>query len=164
VLSIRPHSIAYCFGDGSGAACPCANEATPGSGTGCRNSIGLGGRLVSNGVASLSADTLALQADGMPATSPALYFQGSARVNAGAGAMLGDGKRCAGGTVIRLGTKANSSGASQYPALTDPAIHVQGNVTTPGVRYYQVTYRNSAPFCTSSTFNLTNAVEILWVQ
>jgi hypothetical protein len=162
VLSVRPQSIAYCFGDGSGAACPCANEATPGSGTGCLDSFGLGGRLVSSGIASLSADTLALQATEMPATSPALYFQGSVRVNGGAGAVLGDGLRCAGGSTIRLGTKPNSSGASQYPTGADPAIHVQGNVATSGVRFYQVIYRNNAAFCTSSTFNLTNGVEISW--
>jgi hypothetical protein len=118
---------------------------------------------VSSGVASLTADTLVLQASEMPAAGPAQYFQGSARVNGGAGAVLGDGKRCAGGSTIRLGTKPSSSGASQYPIGADPAIHLQGNVTATGVRFYQVIYRNAAAFCTSSTYNLTNGIEIIWV-
>jgi hypothetical protein len=29
-------------------------------------------------------------------------------------------------------------------------------------RYYQVWYRNSAPFCTTATFNLTNGYSIVW--
>ncbi len=29
-------------------------------------------------------------------------------------------------------------------------------------RHYQATYRNSATFCTSATFNVTNGVRALW--
>jgi hypothetical protein len=163
LLSIRPTSIAYCFGDGSGTACPCGNDATLGTGTGCLSSIGLGARLVSSGTASLTADTLVLQGSDMTATSPAMYFQGATRVNGGAGSVFGDGKLCATGSTMRLGAKINSAGASEFPAVGDPAIHVQGNITTSGVRTYQVLYRNTATFCTSALFNLTNGVEILWM-
>jgi len=31
---------------------------------------------------------------------------------------------------------------------------------TPGVHPYQVLYRNTATFCTSATFDLTNGIEI----
>jgi hypothetical protein len=31
-----------------------------------------------------------------------------------------------------------------------------------GTREYQCWYRNAAAFCTASTFNLTNGLEILW--
>jgi hypothetical protein len=41
-------------------------------------------------------------------------------------------------------------------------VSVRGLITTPGTRTYQVWYRNSAAFCTASTFNLTNGVEITW--
>jgi hypothetical protein len=32
-----------------------------------------------------------------------------------------------------------------------------------GVRAYQLWYRNAADFCTSATFNVTNAVRAVWV-
>jgi hypothetical protein len=94
--------------------------------------------------------------------SSALYFQGTTRTNGGAGAVFGDGLRCAGGTVVRLGTKTNSGGMSQFPAAGDPALSVKGGVTAGDTRTYQVWYRNAAAFCTTSTFNLTNGYEIVW--
>ena len=98
----------------------------------------------------------------MPNAS-ALYFQGTSRVNAGAGSVFGDGLRCVGGAVVRLGTKLNSGGASTFPSAGDPSVSVRGGVTAPGcVRYYQVWYRNAATFCTASTFNLTNGLRIAW--
>jgi hypothetical protein len=41
-------------------------------------------------------------------------------------------------------------------------VSVKGLVTAPGVRDYQCWYRNAAAFCTPSTFNLTNGLEITW--
>jgi hypothetical protein len=70
--------------------------------------------------------------------------------------------RCAGGTIIRLGTKANTGGASQYPVGGDASVSVRGQVVAPGTRTYQVWYRNAAAFCSASTFNLTNGLEIAW--
>ena len=45
-----------------------------------------------------------------------------------AGTLFGDGLRCAGGTVVRLATKTNVGGASQYPDVGDPPLSVQGGV------------------------------------
>jgi hypothetical protein len=39
---------------------------------------------------------------------------------------------------------------------------VRGLVAAPGTRTYQVWYRNAAAFCTSSTFNLSNGLQIAW--
>jgi hypothetical protein len=39
---------------------------------------------------------------------------------------------------------------------------VRGNVTGAGTREYQVWYRNAASFCTASTFNLTNGLQLNW--
>jgi hypothetical protein len=91
-----------------------------------------------------------------------LYFQGTIQTNGGLGAVFGDGLRCASGTIIRLGTKLNASGASHYPEPGDQSVSARGLVTTPGARTYQVWYRNSADFCTPSTFNLSNGVQIDW--
>ncbi len=153
-------SQAYCFGDGSGTACPCGNSGS--FGRGCANSLNAtGARLATTGSASVGSDTLSLVGDGMP-NSSALYFQGSAQQSGGAGSAFGDGLRCAGGSVVRLGTKSNTAGTSSYPTVGDASVSVRGGVSAGDVRTYQVWYRNAAAFCTASTFNLTNGVQITW--
>lgn len=152
----------FCAGDGSGAACPCGNASALGADEGCLNSLGTGGRLRAIGVASVSADTLVLQGSSLP-NAPALYFQGTTRVNAGAGAVFGDGLRCAGGTIVRLGTQTNVAGASRYPDVGDVQISIRGANAAGDVRTYQAWYRNAATFCTVSTFNLTNGLELTWL-
>lgn len=157
--------VSYCAGDGSGAPCPCNNESAPGSGTGCVSSIGVGGRLDATGVASVAADTYVLAANSMPGTSTALYFSGTASVNAGAGQAFGDGLRCVGGTVRRLGAVANVAGASTQPNVAQPTpLSLRDPVLPGAVRDYQVWYRNAASFCTDATFNLTNAWRVVWIQ
>jgi plastocyanin len=151
----------YCFGDGSGTTCPCGNNVTPGSGTGCANTLGVGGRLAATGAPSLGGDTVVLHGTSMPNTAT-LYFEGTTQVGGGAGATFGDGLRCAGGSVVRLGTKTNVGGASQYPTAGDASVSVRGLVTSPGTRYYQAWYRNAAPFCQPETYNLTNGLTIVW--
>ncbi|MCY2961535.1 MAG: hypothetical protein NTY35_15335 [Planctomycetota bacterium] len=147
---------AYCFGDGSGTPCPCANSGA--SGNGCANSLNpAGARLQAVGSAVVGADTVALLGSGMP-NSSALYFQGTTQL----AVPFGDGLRCAGGSVVRLATKSNVSGASRYPSPGDPAVSVRGNVPPGSTRTYQVWYRNPAPFCTVSTFNLTNGLSLAW--
>ncbi len=155
-----PPATAFCFGDGTGLACPCGN--TGSAGNGCANSLNAnGGNLTSSGSASIGADTLALIGSGMP-NSSALYFQGSGTLGGGNGVAFGDGLRCAGGSVIRLGTKSNTAGGSQYPTGTDLSVSVRGLNTAGAFRVYQVWYRNAAAFCTTSTFNLTNGVSLTW--
>jgi hypothetical protein len=155
-------STPYCFGDGSGTACPCGNAGL--AGNGCASSINAnGGNLTTTGSASLASDTLVLAGSGMPDSS-ALYFQGTARLNGGMGAAFGDGLRCASGTIIRLKTVTNSGGASLVPQPGDPSISTKGMVASTGTRTYQAWYRNAAAFCTPSTFNLTNGVQVDWVN
>jgi hypothetical protein len=151
----------FCPGDGTGTACPCANNSVAGAGEGCLNSLATGGKLRATGTASIGGDTLVLHGTQM-ANSSCLYFQGTTQASAGAGSVFGDGKRCAGGSVIRLKTKTNVAGASNYPEGADPLISVKGAVTSPGIRTYQSWYRNAAAFCTPSTFNLTNGLEVSW--
>jgi hypothetical protein len=155
-----PPGTPFCFGDGTGTACPCGNSGA--AGNGCASSVNAaGGNLASTGNASIANDTLVLTASGLP-TGAALYFQGTTQIAAGAGAVFGDGLRCAGGTVIRLGTKQNPGGTSSYPGAGDASIHVKGNDVAGNVRDYQCWYRNAAAFCTPSTFNLTNGLEVTW--
>lgn len=151
----------FCYGDGTGAPCPCGNISAPG--WGCQNSLGFGAQLTATGTASITTGICFLNGIQMPPNSSALYFQGTIQQNSGAGAAFGDGKRCAAGTVHRLGIKTNSaSGTSSYPEFGDPRIPVQGQLQFPTTRTYQVWYRNIAPFCTPAGFNLSNGVMITW--
>ena len=106
----------------------------------------------------LSADTLVLQGTGMPSPSTCLYFQG----NGSNPHAVGDGWMCAGGGLIRLGAKANVTGASRYPADGDLPISVRSTVSPGQVRTYQVCYRNVAKFCTNTTINLSNGYRVVW--
>jgi pimeloyl-ACP methyl ester carboxylesterase len=148
----------FCLGDGG---CPCGNNTPIGSNGGCLNALGASAVVEAIGMASLGADTIALAGRGMPDSS-ALYFQGSARQGGGSGTPFGDGKRCAGGTIVRLGTKINSAGASHYPTTGDLPVATKGMVVVPGTRTYQVWYRNAAAYCTPATFNLTNGLQLQW--
>jgi hypothetical protein len=152
---------AICAGDGSGAACPCGNQSPPGGSAGCLNSSGLAGTLRGTGSATIANDQLVLVGTGLQ-NSSALYFQGTSAVSAGAGVPFGDGLRCVGGSVRRLGVKVASNNGSQYPGPGDDPVSVRGAVTAPGQRIYQVWYRDAASFCTTGTFNLTNALSVNW--
>jgi len=161
----------FCFGDGTGTACPCANSSAFGADEGCLNSFGSGGKLRATGIASLSDDgdgTPSLRLDGTQMTNGSYgYFQGTSQQSGGSGVAFGDGLRCAGGALIRLHwpLRFNVAGASHFPDATmfDPAISVKGLVTTPGTRTYQIFYRDAAiGFCTTNTFNTTNAVSVTW--
>ena len=148
---------AYCAGDGTGTACPCGNNGA--AGHGCASSVNpAGAQLLAAGSSSLSNDTVVLSGSDMP-NSSALYFQGTSQTSA----QFGDGLRCVGGTIVRLGTKTNAGGASQYPSAGDPSVSVRGMVGAPGARQYQIWYRNAAAFCTPSTFNLTNGLSLTWL-
>jgi len=104
-----------------------------------------------------------LNESGMPSSS-ALYFQGTAQQSSGNGVPFGYGKRCAAGSIVRLGTKNNTGGGSQYPIGADLPVSVKGLIPAGGgTRYYQVWFRNAAAFCTVSTFNLTNGYQVTWI-
>ena len=153
--------VLYCFGDGAGTPCPCANHAAPAAQSGCLNSLATGATLRALGTASLANDSLSLLGANMT-NAPCLYFQGTTRQNGGFGDAFGDGLRCAGGAAVRLGAYSNGNGSSQIPAPNEARISVRGGVASPGTRTYQVWYRNVAAFCTPAGFNLSNGLEITW--
>ncbi len=151
----------FCAGDGSHTACPCGNSSPVGADEGCLTSLGMGGKLRASGTASLSGDTAQLMGTQMP-NSSALYFQGTTQQAGGAGTVFGDGLRCAAGTIVRVATRVNVNASSHYPVAGEMALSIKGGVAAPGTRTYQIWFRNAAPFCTPSTFNLTNGVSITW--
>jgi hypothetical protein len=128
-----------------------------------------GGLLASIGGASWIADwmciSLQLLGSGMPPGSSCLYFQGTTQIGGGSGVPFGDGLRCVGGSVVRLGTMVNdATGASRVPQSPgDPPLVTRGLIPIDGgTRYYQAWYRNAAAYCTASTFNLTNGLSVVW--
>jgi len=150
-----------CLGDGTGAACPCANHSAPGAQAGCLNSFSTAGTLRGVGMARLANDTLVLNGTGMT-NAAVLYFQGSSARVGGLGTGFGDGLLCAGGSVIRLGVRENVGGASVFPGPATSSIHLLGDVVSPGQRVYQAWYRNLASFCAPDGFNVTNGLRVLW--
>lgn len=159
-----PTITAYCFGDGTGSPCPCGNSGA--SGHGCGNSANASGAVLTwSGNASIANDTLVLHGSGMPsnATPSAIYIQGTEQDSLGIGTPVQDGLRCVIGNLVRLGTRPNPGGQSQFPDVGTPSISVRGGVMTPGTYRYQVYYRNAAAaFCPPGTANWTNGVEVPW--
>ncbi|MBK7875991.1 MAG: hypothetical protein IPJ77_09595 [Planctomycetes bacterium] len=158
---------AFCGGDGSlPTPCPCANSGA--SGHGCANSANPSGALlVATGWTELDSvtgvDGVTLRGSGMPATVSAIYLKSDATNPTGS--VFGDGVSCLTGSLIRLRTKINVGGASQFPEPGDPSVSVRG-ATPPGsglVGHYAVYYRNAAgAFCPPATHNISNAVSIVW--
>lgn len=157
----------FCFGDGTLAtACPCGNTGL--LGRGCQNSVGTGGaQLVASGAT--HADTIVLSASGELASALSIFLQGNAEISAGA--VFGDGVRCAGGSLKRLGAKNASAGATSYPQAGDLSITAKsaalGDPLSPGMtRIYQTYYRDpNLAFCgapVGNSWNVGNAVRIIW--
>jgi len=154
----------FCSGDGSATACPCGGVGSPGSG--CPNSATANGaRLSAAGSTSASADDLVLRAlDAAPGV-PGLFFQGVAAEGGGAGAPFGDGLRCAGGQVVRLGVAFTDA---QGCATSASGLASLGGAMAGDVRRYQYWYRDAADEPTpcaagqGSGFNLSNGLELTW--
>lgn len=157
----------FCFGDGSGPLCPCFNNG--GSGRGCDNSAATGGAiLTATGTPSLSADTFVLTSSAERSTAFSLFMQGDAEL---AGVNFGDGLRCAGGNLKRLYSRNAAAGSVTAPTGGDPSISARSAalgdpIPVSGTRIYQVYYRDPDPaFCpppTGSTFNVSNALRVVW--
>lgn len=154
-----------CSGDGSAAPCPCANPGSPWRGC-AHSSSSAGALLLGSGSASLALDTFRLDASGMPPASSVVYFQGASALGGGLGATFGNGLRCVGGQLRRLGRKLNSAGSSSLgPAVGDAPISVLGHVPSGGGTFhYQAVYRNTGGLaCDPAGVNTTNGLSVVWV-
>jgi hypothetical protein len=159
--------LPICFGDGSLAACPCANQGL--AGHGCENSQLTGGAvLVSSPGSNLSDDDVVLTSSGERAAALSIFLQGTVEI---APVNFGDGLRCAGGALKRLYVKNAVGGVAAAPAAGEPRISARsaalGDPLSPGsIRTYQVYYRDPDPaFCPSpagDAFNASNGQRITW--
>lgn len=150
----------YCFGDGSGTACPCGNASTWGAREGCRHSLGQGARLRALGSASVSNDTVRLWASGCPGQL-AIFVQGSQR--SVWGVPFADGLRCIGGAQGRLGAVPIQAGVAVHPAHGGPTLSQLGGALAGVDLHYQVWVRDEAAHCASSTLNASNGLRLQWV-
>jgi hypothetical protein len=163
VTDIAGQVVAFCPGDGSSSTCPCLNFGA--TGHGCGNSANAAGALLTwSGIASVAFDTFTLHGAGMPPTSTGLYFQGTAQLGMPAGIALGDGLRCVGGNVRRLGVRPSSAGTSSFGVLAgDGSIAALAGISASGgTYYYQLWYRDSETYCVAAKFNFTNALAVTW--
>jgi len=156
--------VAYCFGDpGSGTPCPCNNDndgSVPGSG--CANGVyASGARLSGSGTASLTGDTVVLASTHLEPSNSGLYFQ--ANNDLSPGLTWGDGLRCAGGQLKRLGVRfSNASGSSDTSGFALSISAKAGNILAGDTKYYQCWYRNPLNSPCGADFNATNGYAITW--
>ena len=141
---------AYCFGDGTGAACPCSNNG--GTGEGCANSTGGGATLTGSGNASFSGDTLVLTVAGVNGNKPGLLLRGNNQVAIPAG----DGILCAAGGSQRSQVQVTTAGGTVFTNFNGGAF---GSVANAGgtPTNFQFWYRDPNPSGPCGTdFNFSN--------
>lgn len=154
-LCISDPSTAFCFGDGNGGPCPCGNNGS--TGQGCANSSGVGGSMTAFGTDSVSSDDLTFQAAGLLGGQPALLFSADNAVNGGNGTIFGDGLRCAGGNVVRLGVQIPSAlGEANW----GPGLGASGGWSGGQTKRFQTWYRDPSGSPCGSSFNLTSGLEV----
>lgn len=143
------------FCDCSGNNSPCTNPG--GAGEGCANSSGSGATLGGSGSANALVDDLTLSASNLIPGQASLLFMGTIQVNGGAGLPFGDGLRCAGGAVTRLGVRIpnGSGGATWGPGLNSGGIWTAGDTRT-----FQTWYRDTTGGPCGNQFNVSNGYEV----
>ena len=136
------------------AVAPCGNPGGPEEG--CGNSTGSGASLAAFGSTGVSADDLFLRVAGAIPSQPALLIVGTQALNGGAGVPFGDGLRCAGGSVVRLGVQVpNDLGTATWgPGLAADGGWVAGDTGT-----LQAWYRDTVGPCNAG-FNLSNGLQV----
>jgi len=151
---------AVCFGDGSGPTdCPCNNPGAPGRG--CANSYEPAGGWL-DAMGTTSPDTLRLSVEGLPPTSVGLFLSGDAFD--ATGTPFGDGIFCLSGTLRRLRARTAVGGVAHDPEPGELPISARSQAI-PGSgtsQWFQVYYRNAAPFCTPDTFNTSSGYRVVW--
>lgn len=135
---------------------PCSNSSAI---SGCLHSFGVGGVLAASGSTSAAEDDLVLTATNLPTTANTLLFcsQAPALVT------FGDGVRCVGGSITRLGIQTASGGVDvRGPGLYGVACAAGACWQSGETWYFQTWFRNAPAYCTAATFNLTNGMQVVF--
>ena len=151
-----------------GTNVPCGN--TSDACSGCLNSTGAGARLIAidmNGLAASTADqqegnAFQVRVSNLPPSAPILLFTGMNQINGGLGVPFGNGLRCVGGSIKRLGVRfAGADGSASWVRI--PPIEVWGSSPLAGdTRAFQGWYRDISGGGCASLFNLTNGYAVTY--
>jgi hypothetical protein len=142
--------------DGALASCPCANAGLPD--TGCDIQQLTGGVLLEVVRQETSPTNRAtVRGTGYPTgASPGAVVIRADTLDSATPVVFGDGLRCIGTPLVRLGATAAVGGVS---------IHTFGHgaMAGAGARFYQIWFRNQpAMYCTPDAFNLSNGRVLIW--
>ncbi len=89
-------------------------------------------------------------------STPAAIVIRAASLDAGAPVTFGDGLRCIGTPLVRLGATAAAGGTSTH-------TFGHGTMAGTGDFYYQLWFRNTpSMYCTPDAFNLSNGRIVSW--
>ncbi len=163
IVSPVSAETSFCFGDRSGASCPCKNynDSSLYCGqAGCANSAFASGSLLSSmGQASVTEDELALRVFGCTPGSIGVFLQFNLLGNGSEGAPFGDGLSCVGGSVVRLETVPVNA---QGNCTTTVRLAHTGSITAGMFGRYQFSYRDDAHGTCTSEMNWSNAIGVQW--
>jgi len=151
----------FCFGDGSGNACPCANEDS--GERGCRNGTGRGAGLDGSGSNSAGADDLALSSFHLPPREPGFFLLGTDPAGGGGGLPAYDGLACLGGTILRGPVFESGAGGSTH--LVGPLAKIPGarELVEPGrTLYFQAFYRDPLASPCGARANFSSAYAVTY--
>jgi hypothetical protein len=158
-----PAFASFCdAADGSLGSCPCTNPGLPESG--CDTPIppmqggGLTGGVRLDVVSQTSLPNRAtVTGTGYPTSStPGAVVIRAPSLDTAAPIVFGDGLRCIGVPVVRIGAAAAAGGISTH-------ILGHGTMEGTGAFYYQIWFRSTPnSYCTPEAFNLSNGRTITW--
>jgi Tol biopolymer transport system component len=159
VESCQP-ADAFCFG--TQATCPCGNAGL--ANAGCASPALPGARLYALGGPFVSNDTLTLVVFGVPPGSFTAFFEGAGPASVPSGTAFGDGLLCLTPPFQIRGVRPAEGVAARMGFLPgEPLLSVVSAVPAGGdLRHYQAWYRSAENFCTSATYNLSNAATVQW--
>ncbi len=152
----------FCYGDGSAGPCPCLGAGP--AGEGCPSSWSApGAKLKSIGHAFIAADSIQFNVSGVPGSKPGLILQGTQSTAGGQGMPLGAGLLCVTGTTARsqvqITSAAGTTSFTNFQGQSFGAASAGAGSST----YYQFWYRTPHNYCTTTTFNFSNAWELPWL-
>ena len=160
-LELGPPGVPFCFGDGSGASCPCF--ATGSAGAGCPSSSTGGAILVAGGTAQFAADTFKLNISGIPGARTGLCVKGSAQLSGGAGNPVGDGLLCVAPQMRSQFMLSDAAGdLTMDNWRSQPFGSYPSAANVGGTTYYQWWYRDTQNACSGQGFNFSNAWSVTW--
>ena len=156
-LVLRPATPSFCnLYDDALSACPCSNAGAPDTGCDIQQSTGGVGLVLVQRTAE-AENRVTWQGTGFPSdTNPAAILIRSASLDPQRPVPFGDGLRCVGTPLVRIGAAFANDGVSTH-------VHGHASSAGSGEFYYQLWFRNTpATFCTPDAFNLSSGKVVSW--